>query len=71
MNPYNFGLQGANDVIYNIDSATFSSDIHGFSMAKLMPNGAQSGIVVFQIPQNVKPVVVIYNDYSHKVTTNL
>lgn len=71
VNPNYFGLQGSNDVIYEPDFATYSSDIHGFEMAKLVPNGAQSGIIVFQIPQSVKPVAVIYNDYSHKITTTL
>jgi len=71
VSPNYFGLQSSNNVIYKPDFATYSIDIHGFEMAKLVPNGAQSGIIVFQIPQGVKPVAVIYDDYSHKVTTTL
>ena len=71
VNPTYFGLQCSNGVIHEPDTAMYSSEIHGFDSAKLVPNGAQTGIVVFQIPQTVKPVAVIYNDYTHKITTNL
>lgn len=73
VSPIYFSLQASNGVIYDIDGATYSSEIHGFESVKLVPGGSQSGILVFQIPQNVKPVAVLYKDFfgAHKITTNL
>jgi archaellum component FlaG (FlaF/FlaG flagellin family) len=72
VNPTYFTLRTSDGKVYDVDSAMYDSSINGFKMVtKTQPGDINSGMIVYQIPQGATPKSILYDDYTHKVTTNL
>jgi hypothetical protein len=72
VNPTYFSLKTSDGKVYDVDSAMYDQSVNGFQMVmKTQPGEVVSGTIIFQIPTNAKPVSILYDDYTHKITTTL
>jgi Domain of unknown function (DUF4352) len=72
VNPTYFTLRTSDSKVYDVDSAMYDSSVNGFEMVtKTQPGDVVTGTIIYQIPQGATPKSILYDDYSHKVTTNL
>jgi hypothetical protein len=72
MNPLFFTLRTSDGKAYDVDSATYDSSVHGFtSVSNTQAGDVASGTIIYQIPTDAKPASVMYNDYTHTITTTL
>ena len=72
VNPTYFTLRTTDSKVYDVATAMYDSSINGFKMVtKTQPGDVVNGILVYEIPQSATPKSILYDDYSHKVTTNL
>jgi len=72
VNPTYFTLKTSDGKVYDVDSAMYDQSVNSFQMVmKTQPGDVVSGTIIFQIPTNAKPVSILYDDYTHKITTTL
>lgn len=72
VNPTFFSLRTSDSKVYDVDIAMYDQSVNGFQMVmKTQPGDIVTGTIIFQIPQNAKPISILYDDYTHKITTNL
>lgn len=65
-------LRTSDGKAYDVDSAMYDKSVDGLqNVMSTQPGDTVSGTVIYQIPQSATPTSILYNDYSHKVTTNL
>ncbi len=72
VNPLFFTLRTSDGKVYDIDTATYDSSVHDFKVVtNTQPGDVASGTIIFQIPTSATPASILYNDYTHKITTTL
>jgi len=72
INPDFFSLKTSDGKVYDTDSAMFDQSVNGFqSVTSSQPGNMVSGTIIFQIPTTATPSSILYNDYSHTITTTL
>ena len=72
ISPGFFTLRLSNGNVTNVDSAMYDPSINGLqNVMSSQPGDVVSGVIIFQIPTDATPQSIVYNDISHKITTNL
>jgi Domain of unknown function (DUF4352) len=72
VNPTYFTLRTTDSKVYDVTTAMYDSSVNDFKMVtKTQPGDVVTGTIIYEIPQSATPKSILYDDYSHKVTTNL
>lgn len=72
ISPSYFSLKTSDGKVYDTDSAMYDSSVNGFQLvSSSQPGDVVSGTIIFQIPTTATPASILYNDYSHMITTTL
>jgi hypothetical protein len=72
VSPGFLSLRTSDGKVYDVDSATYDSSVDGFqNVFSTQPGDVVTGTIIFQIPQSATPTSILYNEYTHTVTTNL
>jgi hypothetical protein len=72
VSPGFFSLRTSDGRVYDVDPAMYDKSVDSLqNVQRTQPGDIVSGTIIFQLPLNATTTSILYNDNTHKITTNL